>query len=124
MIQVKWIYLIVVLIVGCMAVYYLLVAEKSLPGTPMATAEAFMKHALKNDMEKAKLLCRSGAQGSVESVISRIRAAKPDKLAINYNRMSANPPLEGIMITFPGALIAMEMIKENDAWKITNITIN
>lgn len=120
----KWVYMIIVIIVACMAIYYLLIAEKALPGTPMATAEAFMKHALKNDAEKAKSLCQPGAQGSVEPVISRIRAAKPDKLAINYNRMSANPPLEGIMITFPGALIAMEMIKENDAWKITNITIN
>jgi hypothetical protein len=120
----KWIYLIVILIVGIMAVYYLFIAEKSLPGIPMATAEAFMKHALKNEVEKAKSLCQPGARGSAESVIARIQSAKPDKLTINYNNMAADPPLQGIMVTFPGAMIAMEMKKENETWMIVNITMN
>lgn len=120
----KWIYLIIIVIIGISAVYYLFIADKSLPGTPMATAEAFMKHALKNEVEKAKSLCQPGVHGSAESIIARIQTAKPDKLTINYKNMRANPPFKGIMVTFPGAMIAMEMKKENETWKIVNITVN
>jgi len=120
----KWIYMIVILIVGGVLVYYLFIARQAEPGTPTATAQAFMKAAMKNDIEQVKSLCQSGAQGSMDSIVSRIQSAKPDSLTIKYSNMNSKPPLRGILITFPGAMIAMEMLEENGAWKIANITIN
>ena len=120
----KWMYLIVILIVGGVLAYYMFFAEKALPGTPMATAEAFMKAVLKDDIAQARSLCKSGAVSSLDPVIQTIKRINPDKLSINYKNMSTKPPLEGIMITFRGNMIPMQMVKEGDTWKIVNISIN
>lgn len=120
----KWIYMIVILFVGGMLVYYLFIAREAEPGTAMATAQAFMKAAMNNDMEAAKNLCQPGTQSSVEPIISRIQSAKPEKLTIKYSNMNAKPPYRGVLVTFPGAMISMEMLEENGTWKIANITMD
>ena len=120
----KWIYMIVILIIGGMLVYYLFIAREAEPGTPKATAQDFMKAALKNDLEKAKSLCKPEAQNGLEPIFQRIQAAKPDPLAIQYSNMNAKPPYRGILVSFLGVMIPIEMIQEGDAWKIANISIN
>jgi len=119
----KWVYMIVILFVGGMLVYYLFIGNQASPGSPKATAEDFVKASLNNDLESAKNLCTSGAQGSIDPIFQRIRDAKPDKMTIQYKNMRTDPPRRGIMVNFPGAIIAMEMLEEGGIWKIANITI-
>ena len=120
----KWVYLIVIVIVGGTVAYYLFIGRQASPGTATATAQAFMKAAMNNDMETARNLCQPGIWGAAEPIISRIQGAKPDKLTIKYSNMNAKPPFRGVLVTFPGAMIAMEMLEENNVWKIAHITIN
>jgi hypothetical protein len=120
----KWIYMIVILIIGGMLVYYLFIVRQATPGSPRATAEDFVKASLNNDLQSAKNLCIAGAQGGIEPIFQRIRDAKPDKMTIQYNNMRTDPPRRGITVNFPGAMIAIEMIQESEVWKIVNITIN
>ena len=120
----KWVYLIVIVVVGGFLAYYMFFTEKSLPGTPMATAEEFMKAVLKNDIERAKSLCIPDALSNVDSIIDRIRSVNPDKLGIKYSNMNSRPPKRGVLVSFTGNMIPMEMLKEGETWKIANISIN
>jgi len=120
----KWIYMIVVLIVAGTLVYYLFIGKQSAPGTPTATAEAFVNAVLKDDIDRAKGFCNQSALSDADRVMERIKAINPDRLGITYKNMSAKPPYRGVMVTFRGNMIPMQLLKEGEIWKIANMSMD
>jgi hypothetical protein len=120
----KWVYMIVIVFIGVVMYYYLFVAEKAQPGTPGATATAFMKAILKDDLARARSFCGQSALNDAERVIERVKAVNPDPLGITYKTMVAKPPYKGVLVSFQGNMVPMEMVKEGEGWKIANISIN
>ena len=120
----KWVYLIIVLILGGMLYYNLVLNKSAPPNTPQATAQDLMNAILKNDLTTAKSLFIPDALGNLDSVIKRVQSLNPDPISIQYNKMNAKPPNQGILVVFTGNMIAIELVKENGKWKIVNIGLN
>jgi len=120
----KWVYMLVILIVAGALVYYLFIDTAAKPGTPKATAQAFMKAMMKNDLEAAKNLCDPSAQSGLQSILDRVQTVKPESLEIKYTNMNAMPPKKGVIINFRGNVISTEMLQEGEIWKIVAISTN
>jgi hypothetical protein len=97
--------------------------KKSPEGTPHATAEAFVKAAKDNDMAAVRSLCISSAADKAERAAGRIHALSPNLYSFSFKAMQADHPRRGLMATFSGQVLGIEMIKEGDQWKIVEISI-
>jgi hypothetical protein len=116
----KWMYLIIVLMVGAMLIYglFFMPAPK---GTLHSTAEAFVAAALKGNMEQVRSLCTSDCVASAEELARQIQAAKPHPRSFGFQPSLAQPPHRALTGMFQGRPITLEMIKQGEEWKIAAI---
>ena len=119
----KYIMLIVVLIVGGTVAYQLFLAKPP-AGTPNATAKDFVDAALKNDLDAARALSVSAAAGQAERVAAQIHAAQPDPMSVRFRPMRAESPRKGLTAMFSGQILAIELIKEGEEWKIVMVGLS
>ena len=115
----KWFSLVIVVMVGAVIVWTMFY-RGSPEGTPYAVAEAYTEAALAGDEEKIKSLCTESAAATALQVARQIRQADPDPMSIAFKRMSADPPRTGLMWMFRGRMLGIELLKENEDWKIVH----
>ena len=120
----KWISLIVTVIVGGLAVYYIFFGNEASTYTPVGTANAFVKAALADDMEAVKNLCEASAVQSAQATAKQVHSMVESAWEVSFSPMKANPPREGAVAQLKGSLLSIEFIKKGDAWKIVTINLS
>jgi len=120
----KWVGLIVTVIVGGLAVYYIFFGNEPSTYTPVGTANAFVKAALANDMETVKNLCEASAVQSTQATAKQVSSMVTSAWEVSFSPMNADPPREGAIAQFKGSLLTIEFIKKGDAWKIVSINLS
>jgi hypothetical protein len=116
----KWIYLIIIILVGCM-LYYGLFLKPAPKGTLHSTAEAFVAASLSGDMARVRELCTEECAASAEQLAKRIHAAQPDPNSFSLSPSVAKEPRKALTGMFQGSPITFEMIKQGNEWKIVAI---
>ncbi|MBN1868286.1 hypothetical protein JW916_13455 [Candidatus Sumerlaeota bacterium] len=119
----KWVYLIVVLVVGGWLAYALFMRPAP-AGTPHATAEAYVKAAVANDMAAVDALCLPQAQSEARGVAQTLRALAGGTSMLSFSAMRTDPPRTGLSSLVQGRMLGIEMVKEGETWKIIEVSLS
>ncbi|KPL07459.1 hypothetical protein AMJ85_09500 [candidate division BRC1 bacterium SM23_51] len=119
----KWFILIVTLIVGGVVLYYVYRGSKPKPGTPDATAEAYVKAANNGDEATIRSLCTAAAVQDALRLAPEVRQMTQGQVA-RLQVMKADPPRRGLCVMARGRLLGIQLIQENGRWKIVEIGLS
>lgn len=111
-----------VLVVAGGLVYYLFLGgNQAPPNTKWATAETYVKAAIKNDMETVRKCCVASAISQAEEVAKKINVAAPDPLGVKFQETAAKFPHTALSTVIASQVIVIEMIEEGGEYKIITV---
>ena len=116
----KWIYLIVLLIVGAMVVYGLFFMPAA-KGTPMRTAGMFVDAANAGDMVRVRALCTQGCMASGEDLARRIQASGKHRTSFRFRNAQSGRTGKAVTGMFQGRPLTFEMVMKDGDYKIAAI---
>lgn len=119
----KWFILIITLIVGGGVLYYIYHGSKPKPGTPHATAEAYVKAAISGDEATIRSLCTAAAVQEALRLAPQVRGMAEGQV-MQLQAMKADPPRRGLCTMARGRLLGIQLIEESGQWKIVEIGLS
>jgi hypothetical protein len=120
----KWFGLVITLIVGGVAFYYIYHGSKPKPGTPHATVQAYIDAARKGDEAAIRALCTAAAAGDAVRLAPQVRAMMAGGGPVGLQPMKSDPPRRGLCALVGGKMLGIQLIEENGQWKIVEIGIS
>ena len=121
----KWVYLIVVLILGGLAYYYFAGdSGGSAPTSPRGAANAFVESALAGNMEGVRALCESSVAERAVRIAGEINAAAPDPRSFKWKNTAAmKPGVKALTCFFQGRVFTMELTQSGEQYQIVRLEL-
>lgn len=122
----KWVYLIIVLIVGG-ALYYLTTRNpEARADTPRGAANLYISAALSGNQDQVRSMCAPSVVDNAQRIAGQIGGAnpKPDPRSFKWQATAAHDPsVTALTALFQGRVLTIELKQENGDYKIVAIDL-
>ena len=119
----KWVGLILTLVVGGLAVYFIFHGDKSEPNTARGVVTVYVKAAKDGDQAAIRAVCTQGALAEALRLAPQV-GAMGNAGPLGFQAMKADPPRQGFCAVASGRLLGVEAVEEDGQWKIAPVAIS